>query len=229
MRKVMMVLVALLSMSVHAAEGEQEKLLNGIDAMKKIPAPEFHVVESNGRMLVMSVNGRYVIAPAKMVDIWNQMEITSVADMERSAARIPYKKVGINPEKLGSYSIGTGPEVMVWVDIQGKDTKQLLTQINKLKSKYRFHLIFLPATDKRRSANRALVCDETLAKRVVDNVDLINISAPNDTCGREKMQRNAITAALLNVKKVPLTIAGNGVTMIGISDKYTAFLQENRE
>ncbi len=50
-------------------------VLKGIEAMRRLPAEGFHIVESQGRLLLVSTNGHYVVSGGRILDLWNQIEI----------------------------------------------------------------------------------------------------------------------------------------------------------
>ncbi|NIR30305.1 MAG: hypothetical protein GWN84_13540, partial [Gammaproteobacteria bacterium] len=101
-RSVLMVAALALTVTTFAlAEASFPRdVLSGIDAMRKLPAEGFHVVESKGRLLLVSTNGHYVVMGGRILDLWNQVEVRSVADVDRTT-RIPLERMGLDSDDLG--------------------------------------------------------------------------------------------------------------------------------
>src|SRR5579884_2875490 len=62
-------------------------VLKSIEAMKPLPADQFQIVQSQGRIFLVSANGHYVVS-GRVLDLWNGVEVRSVADIEKTE-RIP--------------------------------------------------------------------------------------------------------------------------------------------
>ncbi len=207
--------------------GFPSHVLNGIDALQKLPAEGFHVVESQGRTLLVSTNGHYVVLGGRILDLWNQVEIRRVADVPK-AQRIPLNRLRLDLDELGGVTVGQGARVVVFLDPLSKETPKLLEDIRALRASYQFRLVFMPAKADRRRASQALACSPTDARRFIHTGET-PMSIPGDPgCGKERLQKTLVTASLLGIKIVPFTIAPNGATRPGHSTNYRGFLEENR-
>ena len=207
--------------------GFPSHVLNGIDALQKLPAEGFHVVESQGRTLLVSTNGHYVVLGGRILDLWNQVEIRRVADVPKTQ-RIPLNRLRLDLDDLGGVTIGDGPQVVVFLDPLSKETPRLLEEIRALQSAYQFRLVFMPARADRRRTSQARACSPADARRFIHTGETPK-SIPGDPgCGKAPLQKTLVTASLLGIKSVPFTIAPNGATIQGHSANYRGFLEENR-
>lgn len=214
---------------VHAeTSGFPADVVRGIDAMARLPVRGFSVVESQGRMLLMSDNGHYVIVGGRLLDMWNQTEVHSVSDV-RKTERIPVRRMGLTADKFGGLTLGQGPRVMVWLDALGAETRAVLDQIGKLRDRFTFEVVWLPALPQRKDANRALICSKRAAEQYVRTADPEPLRAPAGDCGREELAKTLTTAAVLGIDRVPFSIAPNGQTLIGASRTFAEFLAQNLE
>jgi thiol:disulfide interchange protein DsbC len=201
-----------------------EPLLEGIEAMQRLPAPGFHLVESRGRLLLLASNGHYAVLGGQILDLWNRTRLMAVADVAASR-RIPYRRIGIDPAELAVVSTGTGPEVLVFLDPEGRETDRLLAQVRALQAQHRFELAFLPARPERRAVSGALTCDEAAATQWLATGTLPTLTPC--PAGEQRLARNLLTATLLGIDRVPFTIAPNGQPLVGVPDDYAAFLAAN--
>ena len=208
-------------------------ILSGIDAMKKLPADSFAVVESQGRVLLVSTNGHYAVLDGRIMDMWNGFEIRSVADAERSLS-IPLERMGLGVEELsgvmlGKAEIGRPRVVTMFVDPASPATGRILPHIRSLATRYPIHLVFVPAKSERKSATQALLCSVEAAR---DYVATGRLRAGDDVslgCGLEQLKRNIVTVQVLGIKTLPFTIASNGRVAAGIPEDLGQFLETNLE
>ena len=107
-RVALMSLIAMSTASAAEARGDENiprDVLKGIEAMRRLPVDGFHVVESQGRLLLVSTNGHYVVSGGRIIDLWNQIEVKSVADVD-GTTRIPLSRMGIEASALGGIVTG---------------------------------------------------------------------------------------------------------------------------
>lgn len=219
---------------VFAASGDgafPRDVLKGIDAMKRLPADGFHVVESQGRLLLVSTNGHYVVTGGRIVDLWNELEVRSVADVERTL-RIPLKRMGIDARALGGVSIGPADAphaVTVFLDPASTESRKVLPPLRELTAKYRVEVVFVPAQPSRAGVSRALICDREAARVFLADARLPSPLPESEACGAKELERARITVHLLGIGSLPFSIASNGATLSGVPKDYDAFVTTNTE
>lgn len=216
-----------------AAPGEAfpRDFLQGIDAMKQLPVDGFHAVESKGRFMLVSTNGHYVILSPKILDMWNQVEVSSVADIKASD-RIPLSRMGLSADKLGGIILGdkaAAKRTTVFLDPASPESRKVLPAVRELASRDRVDVVFFPAAETRTDTTRALVCDPTAARRYIEHGELPPPRSASDKCANEAMQRAQVTLRLLGIEVLPFTVAPNGATIPGTPNDYVALVDRNRE
>ncbi len=233
LQTLILIIYGLVSQALLAdTESFPANVLGGIDAMKKLPVSGLHVVESQGRLLLVSTNGHYVVLGGRILDMWNQVEIQSVDDVQASL-RIPLNRMGIRFTDLGGVALGNknhkGKEVTVFLDPVSPESQKIIPHIKKLLKDYRFNIVFAPASATRGAASRFLICNEDVAKAFIQKGQPLPAIDNTDPCGKEKLQRNIVTVSLLGIKLLPFTITPNGISVAGIPDDYRAFIAANME
>lgn len=206
-------------------------VLKGIEAMRRLPAEGFHIVESQGRLLLVSTNGHYVVSGGRILDLWNQIEIRSVADVE-GTTHMPLARMGINANALGGVVTGqegSGQRVTTFLDPASAESRKALPLIRELAKTYRLEVVFVPAQPARAPISRALICDQKAALRFVTDAQLPPPVADSDRCGQKELERARVTVQLLGITTLPFTVAPNGATVAGTPKDYIAFVDRNRE
>ena len=69
-------------------------ILRNIDAMASLPVTGIKAVESDGRLLFMSDNGRFVI-DGTLYDVWAQQPLTSLASIRSAGDRLDLRRLGL--------------------------------------------------------------------------------------------------------------------------------------
>ena len=206
-------------------------VLSGIDAMQRLPVEGFHIVESQGRLLLVSTNGHYAVLGGRILDLWNAVEIRSVADVDQTL-RIPLHRMGIKLDELGAVRVGQGAEaaaVTVFLDPASPETHKILPKIQSLLDQYAFTVVFVPAQASRKSESRALICSPEAAREYVRTGHAAAVVAEGDPCGATELEKNMVVVSVLGINVLPFTIAPNGATQAGIPEQYEAFIAANLE
>lgn len=139
--------IAGLPSAISAPADVPHDVLKGIEAMRRLPAEGFHIVESQGRLLLVSTNGHYVVSGGRILDLWNQVEITSVADVE-ATTHMPLARMGIDASALGGVVIGqesARQRVTTFLDPASAESRKVLPLVRELAKSYRLDVVFVPA------------------------------------------------------------------------------------
>lgn len=206
-------------------------VLKGIEAMRRLPADGFHIVESQGRLLLVSTNGHYVVSGGRILDLWNQIEVKSVADVE-GTLRMPLARMGIDASGLGGVVVGQSDashRVTAFIDPGSPESRKLLPNIRDLAKTYRLDVVFVPAQPARAGLSRALICDHQAALRFIANAQLPAPLPDSERCGQKELERARVTVQLLGITSLPFTVAPNGATVSGTPTDYAAFIATNLE
>lgn len=222
----------LFAASVGAAESDIPRdVLKGIEAMRRLPAEGFHVVESQGRLLLVSTNGHYVVAGGRILDLWNQVEVKSVADVD-GTLRMPLARMGIEANALGGVVAGQGhsaQRVTAFLDPGSPESRKLLPLLRELGKQFRLDVVFVPAQPARAGISRALICDRQAALAFLNESRVPAPLADSNACGEKELERARVTVQLLGITSLPFTVSPNGATVAGTPKNYAAFVTANLE
>lgn len=209
-----------------------------IDRMERFPANGFQIVEIKGRMMLLSTNFQYVVIPERIVDGWNELEVTSWQTMDASR-RLPFSRIiGDRVGSMGTVLIGDAveegaavgvPEVVIFLDAYGTDTPQLLSQVQPLLGQYAFRFIWIPVGQQTAEQNRAFVCSPELAEQYVRGGKVDGGVLQKAVCETDRAQINLVTAKILGITKVPTILPPNERPHVGVPPQLATFLAENGE
>lgn len=220
------------AMSASAAESDfPHDALKGIEAMRQLPAGGFHVVESQGRLLLVSTNGHYVVTGGRILDLWNQVEVKSVADVE-GTLRLPLARMGIEANALGGITTGqadSAQKVTAFLDPGSAESRKLLPLLRELGKQYRVDVVFVPAQPARAGISRALICDRQAALAFVNESRAPAALPDSNSCGEKELERARVTVQLLGISSLPFTVSPNGAAVAGTPKNYAAFVAANLE
>ena len=198
------------------------QLTKGIDAMRRLPVDGFHVVEAQGHILVVSTNGHYAITGGRILDLWNQMEIHKVSDVDETL-RLPLAKMGIKASELGGLSVGreqAAELVTVFLDPGSPQTREILPELHSLAQRYRLDVVYVPAQPSRVAVSRALICDKQAGRSFFEGGQLPQGVASSSSCGEKELERARITVHLLGIDVLPYTVSADGSPVAGHPKDY---------
>jgi len=200
-----------------------DQIIPQIDGMKRLPVSGVVAIDSNGRTVFMSDNGRFVFMGAKLYDTWNRQYLDSMAEIQQWAEKIDIDRLGLNLDELHALPYGTGDkQVVIYVDPFCPYCEKQLKQLDELKDEYTFKIIAIPYLGERSGKMvRRLACG---IEQGIDKSELADIivhkrynDLPSDdtTCDTGHVEKILLTAKLTGVQGVPFTIADNGSYMPG--------------
>ena len=198
-----------------------------ISRMARLPAGGVQAVETtDGHLLFITDNGRYLFR-GTVHDLWNGVELTSLAQAERLAGHIDLARLKLDPADLGAINDGIGRDVVVFVDPDCEHCRALYADLPSLTHRYRFRLVPLPITAESQSLVLALHClastDPVAAlKSLLEHDD--QLPTPTGTCGQGTAQRTLVTAQILGIRGTPFLIAPDGRLHQGRPDDLAAWL-----
>jgi thiol:disulfide interchange protein DsbC len=130
-----------------------------IEGIVKLPIKGMQAVQSDGQILFMSENGRFVIT-GQIYDIWMKKPLSTIAQMQDAASRIHFKGMGLNVDTLNTVSMGQEPkEVVIFVDPRCTICHELMPDAKTLTKDYTFKFIVIPALgDESNRLAKALYC-----------------------------------------------------------------------
>lgn len=206
-------------------------VLKGIEAMRRLPAEGFHIVQSQGRLLVVSTNGHFAISGGRILDLWNNVEIRSVNDVEAST-RLPLARLGIRAEALGGVSWGRKDKsqgATVFLDPGSAESRKFLPALRAAAAQHRIDVVFIPAQPARAGLSRALICDPAAAVAFLERATSPQPLASEQKCGIKELERARVTVELLGITTLPFSVAPNGATVSGATEDLSKWIAANGE
>src|SRR5690554_3819289 len=172
----------------------------------EIPVESLMAYEAkNGMILFMSKNGRYVLK-GELTDIWAKQRLFTSEQIARSASEIPLDTMGIDFNRLGAFTYGTGHDVVhVVTDPACPSCAKLNQQIQKLGDKYTFKILVLPALGEESvQLTKKISCEPDRAKALnaLFTKTAHTLKEP-ENCNFDPMKEAAVTADLIGVDAVP--------------------------
>jgi len=237
MQRYLMSLCALSLLAVSsigaAAEDDITRMRNAlqaIQAMRRLPNTGMSLVDTGSFSLLVSDTGRFVVYNGKLLDMWSNTEIHSVADLDRALAHLDLKRLKLDFKDLGAFEMGGGPtQVTLFLDPMAAASRAVLKQLPALSDQYRFRLVLLPLEGAAsvETAKRLLCTEPELALKALLAGSYDKLRAPTNPCSLSPLQKTVITAKLLGIDTVPFLITAAGATQRGKIEDVASFLKAN--
>ena len=103
-----------------------------IKEIVEIPIRNLKAVESEGQILYMSDNGRYVLV-GQIYDLWTRQTLDTMNQIRRSVTHLSFDDMNMPIEELNSVSVGKGrSKVVAFVDPKCESCHTLIKQAQGL-------------------------------------------------------------------------------------------------
>lgn len=193
--------------------------IENLKAAKRLPVRGLILLETkDGKTFLVSEDGRLAIIGGKWIDLWEKKQITSVQDAG-SLDRINFKKLGLDPEEITSFTLGRGSrKVVIFADPLDKETKGLVSQMNPLFGEYTFQIILVPRKAGESNTTIAkLACapDKGAAVAAFSTGSYQSLPAPGPACDYRTVHKGMTTAVALRIPGLPLVVREDGLTAYG--------------
>lgn len=202
-----------------------------LEGTRRLPVHGLVMAQVGDRLVLMSETGRLaVVGKFRLLDVWNQKEIKSLADAE-TLDRLDLKKIGLKDGDLAILKIGRGQrEVPVFVDPLCKYCHDLIGQMEVLGEDYTFKLIVTPVLgDESGKTARKLMCDPDRARalRALVKGEFAALpEAPKD-CDTGPLVRTLATAQILGIDGVPYLILPSTKVHKGLTTNLKELLEND--
>lgn len=215
---------------------EVKDIMRSVDEVKRLPVTGLSMIKAGDKLFLMTDNGHFVVAGNfKLVDMWQGKVIQSVADT-KDIDKVDLRKIGIKPEELSSFSIGTGKkEVVIFIDPQCNYCHDLLAQLEPLSKSYTFKLILIPVLGKESAEiTKKLICnkDKEQSLRALIAKDYSALPAlvrKEDACDLKPLQKAVVATKLLDIQGVPFIFLPSHNTFRGGAKSFKALLEKDLE
>jgi thiol:disulfide interchange protein DsbC len=201
-----------------------------IEGIVKLPIKGMQAVQSDGQILFMSENGRFVIT-GQIYDIWMKKPLSTIAQMQDAASCIHFKGMGLDVDTLNTVSMGEGPkEVVIFVDPRCGICHELMRDAKFLTKDYTFKFIVIPALgDESNRLAKALYCAKDKRKALDALINNILGTLPAKTpCDFAQYDQTLLAAHLLGIEGVPVVIAPDGRVSKGRPEHLKSWLESSK-
>ncbi|GJA75733.1 DsbC family protein [Aeromonas caviae] len=192
-----------------------------------LPINGVRAVESDGQIVFISDNGRFVIT-GQIYDVWSKKPLSSMSEMRDVADRLHLKEMGMDVDKLNTISFGHGPkDVVLFVDPRCGVCHKLIGEAKPLAEEYTFKIVVIPALgDESNVLAKALYCakDKANALDALLNNNLGNLP-PKSPCDPAQYDQTLMTAHLIGIQGVPFVVAPDGRVSKGRPNNLKAWLE----
>ncbi|ECU8224391.1 MULTISPECIES: DsbC family protein [Enterobacterales] len=198
-----------------------------IEDIVKLPIKEVRAVQSDGQIMFLSENGRFVIS-GQIYDLWSKKPLNTMSQMRDAAERIHFKSMGMDVDTLNTISVGRGDkEVVVFVDPLCTVCHKLMDESTSLVDEYTFKFVVIPAlgAESNRLA-KGLFCakDKTNALDAFMNNTLASLPSKK-TCDLSQYDQTLLTAHLIGIEGVPFVVAQDGRVSKGRPKNLKSWLE----
>lgn len=192
------------------AQQSLQGTINNIRATKKLPVYGLSIVETtDGKVALVSDNGRLAIIGGRWVDLWAGKAFTDI-EQSGSLDKIDLKRMGIDINEFAPFRIGSGPKkISVFVDPLCDECRALTKQMAGFGKDYTFNVVLLPfKTAESGIAARRLHCapDKALALTAFMQNALDSVPAETGNCDVSAVQKAMVTAVVLSIRTAPFFV-----------------------
>ena len=194
-----------------------------------LPANGLKAIESDGKIILMSDNGRFVFS-GEMYDTWYRTSHTTVEELKNVATKIELDRMNLDIGQLNTLQKGSGPKnVVIFIDTQCRFCHQLMKEIEPFLDEYTFQFVVSGILgEKSLQEAKAVSCaaSKDLAfKAILSNkIQKLEQAA---TCNKAVMQKTEITKIMFGLKRAPFLIAPDGTTLSGKPRDLKKWLEAN--
>lgn len=211
---------------------EVKDIMRSVDEVKRLPVTGSSMIKAGDKTFLISDNGHFVVAGNfKLVDMWQGKIIGSVGDT-KGIDKMDLRKIGLNPDELSIFSIGTGKkEVVIFVDPQCNYCHDLIGQLEPLGKEYMFKLVLIPVLGKESAEiSKKLICDKDKAQSLKaliakDYSKLPALIRQEGACDLKPLQK----AVVADIQGVPFIFLPSHNTFRGGAKSFKTLLEKDLE
>lgn len=180
-----------------------------IDAIESLPMGNMKAIETNGEIVFVSQNGRFVIR-GQLHDSWQRKKLETMNDMVYAVNHIDVKALGLKPENLNTLTVkGGDKEVYAFVDPLCGYCKVFIKDAKTKTAEYTFHIVVVPALgDESDKLSRQIFCavnKDSAVDAMLNNK--IGSLEQKTNCDMKLYDYTLMIATLFEFKSVPFFIA----------------------
>jgi len=201
----------------QASEAVPQQALNRVlgnqevDAAHDLPtAGGLMAIESNGKLYIMSKNGRYLF-DGTLRDLWHDGQtLDSMGDIERYALRLDLDGLDLDFDELVTAHFGKGQkQVTVFVTPDCDRCSQALNTLADMSDRYRVRAVVVPRPGQVDPVRRIDCANDPAAVLLgrASGDEAIQASCPDSA---KRMASTLIASRIIGVDRVPYVVAPDG-------------------
>lgn len=198
-----------------------------IEDIVKLPINGVRAVQSDGQIMFLSENGRFVIS-GQIYDLWSKKPLNTMSQMRDVAERLHFKSMGMDVDTLNTISMGRGgKEVVVFVDPRCTVCHKLMDESKSLVDEYTFKFVVIPAlgAESNRLA-KGLYCAKDKTNALDAFMNNTTASLPSkETCDPAQYDQTLLTAHFIGIEGVPFVVAPDGRVSKGRPKNLKSWLE----
>ncbi|AIJ10672.1 DsbC family protein [Edwardsiella piscicida] len=201
-----------------------------IDSIITLPIKGMKAVDSDGQIVFLSDNGRFVIS-GQLYDLWSKKPLSTISELQDVAERIHFKNFGMDVDTLNTVSMGHGKkEVVIFTDPRCDVCRKLIDEAKSLEDEYTFKIIVIPALgDESNRLAKAMYCakdkDKVLGALQSNALESLAVKTP---CDPGQYDQTLLTAHLIGIEGVPFIVAQDGRISKGRPQNLKAWLESKQ-
>lgn len=213
-----------------------KEIMRSVDEVKRLPITGISLVKAGDKTFLITDNGHFVVAGNfKLLDMWQGKLITSVADT-KGIEKVDLRKIGINPDQLSTFTVGTGQrEVVIFLDPQCDHCHDLISQLEPMTKDFTFKLVVIPVLgSKSAEIAKQLLCNKDRGQSLQsllakDYAKLPPLVRQEGACDLKPLQKAVIATKLLDIQGVPFIFLPSKNTFKGGVKSFKTLLEKDRE
>lgn len=229
MLKKLITCVALVLFTASASALDVERLAKGerIDYLEVVDFGALSVVNSEGRLLLTTQDGRFVFELAAAHDVWLAKTYTDAEEIVEAKTLIPLSQLNVQTANLNVGITGQGDEIVsVWVDPNCEYCERVRQASTHLEDQYTFHWYFIPVYEQSKNVVRAASCvtdARTLGAAYVSG-ELEDL-ATDTSCRSDRYDANLLLGDMIGIQGIPFLIQEGGQVYRGVPASLENWLE----
>lgn len=188
-----------------------------ISQITVLPVTGVSMVEtSDGKMVLMSSNGRFVFDG--VFDTWNDKNIETTSDVKKFAQRINIDHIKLQLDDLHHYKYGSGDKrVTVFIDPKCGYCKRMIDSMANLTEEYTFNIfpVGLLGKESQKILNNLSCSTPEEGLNAIISHNYNDLKSHDKNCNPQKSMKTLATARVFGVNAVPFSISSNHITRRG--------------
>lgn len=203
------------------------KTPTAIEEIVSLPISGVQAVQSDGKIVYLSENGRFVFT-GQIYDLWSKQPLTTMEKIKEVTERIYLKGMGIEVDNLNTLSLGSGKkEVIVFVDPRCGYCHTLMKEAKQYQNDYTFKFVVVPilGAESYKQA-RSIYCTDDKAAALNALIEkTVHALQVNPKCNTAQYDLSLRIPGYVGIESVPFVVAPDGRVKQGYPKNLKLWLE----